>query len=119
MKVGPFVLEKFSFFDNQIFCGQMDAGKSVKYAAHIFVTFGPTGLKKYSFLKYACRSIFWVRIDVVISLEVCSVTFVKVGPFELEKVSFFADQIFCGEMDAGRSLEYAVHIFLPFGLIWS
>ena len=48
------------------------------------------------------------------SLEVCSVTFVKVGPFELEKFSFFADQIFCGQMHAWKS---AVHIFETFGPI--
>ena len=51
----------------------------------------------------------------VLSLEVCSFTFVKVKPFELEKFSFFADQIFCGQINAGRSLEYAVHSFLTFG----
>ena len=32
------------------------------------------------------------------SLEVCSVTFVKGGPFELEKFSFLPDQKFFGQM---------------------
>ena len=50
-------------------------------------------------------------------LEVCTVTFVRVGPVELEKFSFFADKIFCGEMLAGKSLKYTVHIFVTFGPI--
>ena len=56
-------------------------------------------------------------MDAIISLEVCSVTFMKVGPFELEKFSVFADQIFSGQMYAWKSLEYAVHIFETFGPI--
>ena len=39
-------------------------------------------------------------MDAVMSIEICRVTFVKVGPFELEIFSFLADQLVFGHMQA-------------------
>ena len=52
----------------------------------------------------------------VMSVEVCRVSFVKIGPVELEKFSFFSDQIFCRQMHAELEKIYIFVTFGPIGL---